>query len=267
MPSGLAPREACDIAFAEIVPDQADAAARRVLAEDFPAAAFDLVVQEAAGRRKCLLVADMESTIIENEMLDDLADFIGARAKVAEITRQAMNGEIDFAAALRARVALLCDLPATVLEEAAGRIRIMAGAPILVATMRAGGAYCALVSGGFGYFTSQIRERLGFDVDVANELLVADGKLTGAVREPILRREEKLATLTRLAAERGLPLAAALAVGDGANDLPMIQAAGLGIAFHAKPAVAAQARLRIDHADLTALLFAQGYRRQDFVAG
>ncbi len=261
----LASARACDISYDGLATDQADAGARRLLATDFADLSVDIVVQPCAGRRKMLLVADMESTIIENEMLDELAEFIGRRDEVSEITRQAMNGELDFAAALAARVALLEGMQIGRLEEAASRIRVMPGAPALVATMRANGAYAALVSGGFGVFTRRVREALGFDCDVANELLVENGRLTGQVRQPILTREAKLAALKRLAAERGLPLAASLAVGDGANDLPMIEAAGLGVAFRAKPLVTERARVRIDRGDLTALLYAQGYRDGEIV--
>ncbi len=261
----LARGRACDIGYSGLATDQADAGARRLLAAEFADLAVDVVVQPSAGRRKLLLVADMESTVIENEMLDELADFLGRRDEVSEITRQAMNGELDFAAALAARVALLEGMPAERLDEAASRIRITPGAPALVATMRANGAYAALVSGGFSVFTRRVREALGFDCDVANELIVENGRLTGQVRQPILTREAKLAALKRLAAEHGLPLAASLAVGDGANDLPMIEAAGLGVAFRAKPVVAERARVRIDRCDLTALLYAQGYRDGEIV--
>jgi phosphoserine phosphatase len=262
----LAADRACDLYYDGLDTDQADAGARRCLATEFPDARIDIVVQPSAGRRKVLLVADMESTIIENEMLDELADFLGLRDEVSEITRQAMNGEIDFAAALNARVALLTGMDTTRLDEAARRIRIMPGAAALVATMRAHGAYAALVSGGFTVFTAPVREALGFDGVIANELVIADGRLTGEVREPIVTRETKLEALKSLAAERALPLAASLAVGDGANDLPMLEAAGLGVAFHAKPAVTARARIRIDYGDLTALLYAQGYREGEIVA-
>lgn len=258
-PRPLCERTACDLDFGGLAADQADAAARRALG----ARPVDVVVQPSAGRRKRLLVADMESTVIENEMLDELADFLGLRAEVAEITRKAMNDELDFTAALEARVALLKGLDATVLDRAAERIRIMPGAAELVATMRANGAYCALVSGGFRHFTGPIRERLEFDRDVANELVIEGGRLAGTVRHPVVTRETKLGTLIAIAAELALPLAASLAVGDGANDLPMIEAAGLGVAFHAKPAVAARARVRIEHCDLTALLYAQGYREDE----
>ena len=261
----LAPGRACDLYYQGLDADQADAGARHRLAADFPGLAADIVVQPSAGRRKALLVADMESTIIENEMLDELAEFLGLRDQVSELTRQAMNGEIDFAAALAARVALLAGMAATLLDEAATRIRIMPGAAALVATMRAHGSYAALVSGGFTIFTGLVRGALGFDEAIANELIVEDGRLTGRVREPIVTRETKLAALKSLAAGRNLPLSACLAVGDGANDLPMIEAAGLGVAFRAKPAVAAQARIRIDRGDLTALLYAQGYRDSEIV--
>jgi phosphoserine phosphatase len=263
----LAPGTACDVFFTELDPDLADAASRRALADAFTGLPVDLVVQPAEGRRKRLLLADMESTVIENEMLDELADFLGLRAEVAEITRQAMNDEIDFVAALEARVALLKDLPETMLDTAATRIRVTPGAAALVATMRAQGATTALVSGGFRTFTGLVRGRLGFDLDIANELIVSDGRLAGTVGRPIVTRETKLAALKTLSAERSLPLSATLAVGDGANDLPMLDAAGLGVAFRAKPVVAARARARIDHGDLFALLYAQGYRAAEIVAG
>jgi len=263
----LAPDLAADVPFDDLNPDQADAAARAALAEHFPAVAFDVVAQFSAERRKRLLLADMESTIIANEMLDELADPLGLRDKIADITRRAMNDEIDFVTALTERVSLLKGLPENALEEAGRRIVITPGAATLVATMRAHGAYAALVSGGFRYYSSRIRAALGFDFDIANELAITRGKLAGKVVPPILGRDAKLATLKRIAAERGLPLAATLAVGDGANDLGMIEAAGLGVAYHAKPAVAARARARIERADLTALLYLQGYRAEEFVGG
>lgn len=257
----LDPGIACEIGFDMIDGEQATAAARAALA----GRAIDVAAQPVAGRRKRLLVADMESTIIENEMLDELADFLGLREHIAAITARAMNGEIDFAGALRERVALLRDLPAQRLDEAARRIRITPGAATLVATMRSQGAFCALVSGGFTHFTSIIRQRLGFDTDFANRLLIDGDRLAGAVAEPILGKEAKLDTLMRLAGERRLPIETTVAVGDGANDLPMLQAAGLGVAFHAKPSVAAACHVRVDHGDLTALLYLQGYRREEFV--
>jgi len=256
-PDWLAPGEACDLELGD------EATLRRAIG----GAPIDLVVQPAAGRRKRILVADMEATIIENEMLDELADFIGRRAEVAEITRRAMNGELDFAAALRERVGLLRGIPARVLDEAAARIRIMPGARELVATMRAHGAATALVSGGFTVFAERVARELGFDRVSANRLAIADGVIAGTVAAPIAGAAAKRAALLALAAERGVAPEAALAVGDGANDLPMLQAAGLGVAFRAKPAVAAAARWRIDHADLRALLYAQGYRKTEIVGG
>jgi phosphoserine phosphatase len=249
---------ACDIAGGAV-----DEAAVRAAIGDRP---IDAIIQPAAGRRRRLLIADLESTVIENEMLEELADFLGMRSHVEAITRRAMNGEIDFVDALAERVALLRGLPETVLGEAAARIRLMPGAQALVATLRRSGVHTALVSGGFTVFAEPVAARLGFDRVVANRLDLADGKIVGTVRPPIVTAATKRDTLTALAGELDLTPAETLAVGDGANDLPMLQAAGLGIAFPAKPAVAAAARWRIDHADLTALLYAQGYRQQE-IAG
>jgi phosphoserine phosphatase len=246
---------ACDI-------DGADEAAVRAMIASQP---IDVIVQSAAARRKKLLVADLESTIIENEMLEELADFLGLRAPVAEITRRAMNGEIDFVGALNERVALLRGMPESVLGEAAARIRVMPGARALIATLRRAGVTTALVSGGFTVFADRIAAELGFDRVTANRLDIADGKLAGTVQPPIVTGATKRETLIALAAEFGLSLAETMAVGDGANDLPMLGAAGLGIAFRAKPTVAAASRWRIDHADLTALLYAQGYCDSEMV--
>ncbi len=261
-PDWLAPGTACDLRLAGITGEAAEAAARQAIGE----AAIDVLVQPAAGRRKRILVADFEATIIENEMLDELADFIGRRSEVAEITRRAMNGELDFAAALNERVALLKGLPASVLDETAARIRLTPGAGALVATARAAGVRTALVSGGFTVFAERVAGQLGFERIVANRLDIADGRIAGTVRAPIVTGDTKRDTLVAVAKECAVSRSATLAVGDGANDLPMLLAAGLGIAFHAKPAVAAAARWRIDHADLTALLYAQGYR-QDAIIG
>jgi phosphoserine phosphatase len=258
----LSSARACDIPFDDLAPDQADAGIRAAIG---PEAAIDVLAQHTARRRKQLLVADMEATIIANEMLDELAEIAGIQPQIADITRRAMNGEIEFAGALRQRVGLLKDMPESALADAGARIRINPGAASLVATMHKHGAYTALVSGGFRLYADRVRRQLGFDITIANELIVEEGKLAGRVREPVLGKEAKLATLTLLAAERGLSLADALAVGDGANDLPMIEAAGMGIAYHAKPVVAAAARLRVDHNDLTALLYAQGYRDDEIV--
>lgn len=260
-PDWLSPGVACDIPFDGADRNSAESGARKALA----GAPVDIVVQPAAGRRKSLLVSDMESTIIENELVDDLAAFVGAHEQVAEITRGAMRGEILFRPALRQRVALLAGLDEAKLAPARDAITYVPGARELVRTMRANGAYTALVSGGFATFTAHVREALGFEFDLANELEIVDGRLTGRVVEPILGRDAKLEALLKLAGERGLGPEDALAVGDGFNDLPMIEAAGLGVAFRAKPAVAAAAGARIDHGDLTALLFLQGYREEAIV--
>jgi phosphoserine phosphatase len=262
-PDWLAPGAACDLTLRDPDTQAAEAAARQMIGD----APIDVLVQPSNGRRKRILVADLESTIIENEMLDELADFVGLRTHVAAITRRAMNGELDFAAALAGRVALLTGLPAAVLDEAARRIRLMPGAQALLATSRAAGVRTALVSGGFTIFADRVADALGFDRVVANRLDIREGRIAGTVAAPIVDRDTKRDALVALAAECGVPIAATLAVGDGANDLPMLNAAGLGIAFHAKPAVAAASCWRLDHADLTGLLYAQGYRAGDIVSG
>ncbi len=261
-PDWLAPGTACDIVSEGADPALAAARVRRALR----GAAVDLVAQPAARRRKRLLVADMESTIIENEMLDELAERFGLRERIAAITARAMAGELDFEAALRERVGLLAGMEEEVLAHCRARIRITPGAAELVATMRAHGAITALVSGGFAYYADHVRERLGFDIAQANRLEITDGRLTGRVLEPILGRDAKREALVRIAAEHGIPLADTLAVGDGANDLDMLATAGLGVAFRAKPVVAARATARIDHGDLSALLYLQGYRKAEFRA-
>src|SRR4051812_28662221 len=232
---------------------------------DFP---IDIVVQSRAFRRKKLFLADMDSTMIGQECIDELADFAGLKPHVAVITERAMRGEIEFEPALRERVALLKGLPVSVVDEVlAKRITPTPGGRELVMTMRAHGAYTCLVSGGFTLFTNAVAAMIGFQENRANELLARHSKLTGEVREPILGRAAKLATLIELRESLDLDDIDTLVVGDGANDLDMIQHAGFGVAYHAKPAVAVAAAARIDHGDLTALLYAQGYRRDEFVGG
>jgi phosphoserine phosphatase len=262
----LDPCIAADIAF-----EPGPAAGARAIADRVRSAldnaAVDVVVQRAQGRRKKLLLADMDSTMIGQECIDELAAEIGKRAQVAAITGRAMRGEIAFEPALRERTALLKGLDrATVFGVIANKITLTPGGRALVQTMRANGAHTVLVSGGFSVFTSVIAEKIGFHEHRANELLFGeDGRLSGLVATPVLGKDAKLAALTHLREKYGLSVAETLAVGDGANDLAMLEAAGLGVAFRAKPLVAA-AHARIDHGDLTALLYAQGYRREEIVA-
>ena len=257
-PDILSPGEAADIPLAA-APDMA---AVWAAIGDAP---VDAIPVRTRGRRKGLLIADMDSTIVTGETLDELADFAGLKAEIAAITKRSMNGELDFAAALRLRVSMLKGLQLDALEKTWARVALTPGARELVATMRAHNALTALVSGGFTFFTARVKDWVGFDVHRSNVLIDDGTALTGEVEEPILDRDGKLATLRELAGARKLQLGATLAVGDGANDLAMLREAGLGVAFHAKPIVAAQARVRIDHADLRALLFAQGYRLADIV--
>jgi phosphoserine phosphatase len=246
-----------------------DLKAKRVALESaLSSDAIDVIVQPLAHRRKRLLVADMDSTLIGQECVDELAARVGVGDRVAAITERAMRGEVAFAPALRERVALLQGLPETVIQDVLkDRITLSRGARTLVRTMRANGAYVAIVSGGFRQFTGAIRERLGADEDRANVLMIEGGRLTGQVMEPILGQDAKLSALKEIAAAMGLALDDTLAVGDGANDLPMLQAAGLGIAYRAKPKVAAGADARVERTDLSALLYAQGFARKDFVEG
>jgi phosphoserine phosphatase len=258
----LAERTACEFAL----PENIDAETLELrLRETLAAHPVDIAVQPAVGRRKKILIADMDSTMIDQECIDELADEIGMKDHIAGITRRAMNGEIAFEPALRERVLLLKGLSVSVISKVLDeRITLAAGGRELIATMKQNGAYTALVSGGFTAFTGPVAARLGFDENIANLLLEESGKLTGTVAEPILGRQAKADALVRTAARLGLTPADAMAVGDGANDLDMIRLAGAGVALHAKPSVAAQARIRIDHGDLTALLYIQGYKRSEF---
>lgn len=255
-PDWLAPEIACDLPFEGIEARAAEA----LLRERLQGEAIDLMAQPVEGRRKGLLVADLESTIIGQEMLDELAGRLGLREAVAAITARAMAGELDFTAALSERVSLLKGLPATVLDQAAELMTLNDGARALIATLRAHGVHTALVSGGFGCFAAPIAALCGFDQWAANELEIADSQLTGQVSSPVLDRAAKLATLKRLAAAHGLGLEATCALGDGANDDAMLSAAGLGVAYRGKPIARAAANACLDHADLTALLYLQGYR-------
>jgi phosphoserine phosphatase len=259
-PDWLSEGEALDIPFSGMAPAAAQSAAQAALAGQ----RVDAIVQSAATRRKALLLADMDSTIVTTETLDELAAEAGLKERIAAITARAMNGELDFKSALRERVAMLKGLPEAALQRTWETTELMPGARALVATMRAAGAHAALVSGGFTFFTGRVAALVGFHEHHANQLILADGALAGTVAEPILDRDSKLATLLHLTQSLGLPMERTLTVGDGANDLPMLQAAGLGIAFRAKPTVQAQAQARVNHGDLTALLFAQGFRRAEF---
>jgi phosphoserine phosphatase len=251
---------ACDIFFHAPSLDEARGFARRAFSD----AGFDLVVQPCDDRRKRLLLADMDSTIVTGETLDDLADKAGIRDQVARITARAMRGELDFKSALHERVGMLKDLPVDCLDQTLAGVTLTPGARTLVRTMRRHGAFTVLVSGGFRFFTRHIAASAGFDRDHANELIIETDRLTGRVAEPILDKDAKLALLHRYAGDREIPLSASLATGDGANDLPMLRAAGLGVAYHAKPMVEAEAPAAIRNGDLTALLYLQGYRFPDF---
>jgi phosphoserine phosphatase len=221
---------------------------------------MEAIVQPVATRKKKLLIADMESTIITCECLDELADIVSIRDKIASITARAMNGELNFEEAITERVGLLEGLPESALQEVYDKkVQLMPGAKELVNTMKKQGAYCMLVSGGFDFYTSRIKDLLGFDEARANRLEIKDGKLTGNIIPPILGKEAKLSALEETCKKMGVAPEETLAVGDGANDLPMLMAAGLGIAYHAKPTVRAAAKARVNHTDLTALLYAQGY--------
>ena len=258
----LAPGRAFDIGF-DGDPDAVRAALREAVRDEW---LLDANVVPAQGRRKKMLIADMDSTIICCECLDELADMAGIKPKVAAITERAMRGELDFAAALKERVGLIKGLPLESLARVyAERVRLNPGANALVATMRAHGAYTLLVSGGFTYFTARAAADAGFDENQGNRLLDDGKRLTGTVGEPILGREAKLAALERTAAAHHIDLGETLAVGDGANDLDMIRRAGLGVAYHAKPVVADAAGASVLHGDLTALLYLQGYRISEFV--
>ncbi|WP_170372942.1 phosphoserine phosphatase SerB [Ruegeria arenilitoris] len=258
----LSPDEAAEFALAAVPANRWDVWA------ELQKLGVDLVVQPAKGRRKKMLLADMDSTMIQQECIDELADEAGVGERVKDITARAMNGELDFEGALTERVGLLKGLDVSVIDRVLNqRITLMPGGRELVATMRANGGYAALVSGGFTAFTARVAELLGFNENRANTLLAADGKLTGDVQRPILGRQAKVEALEQISARLGISEAEVIAVGDGANDLGMLERAGTGVALHAKPSVAAQCDVRVNHGDLTALLYLQGYARSDFAQG
>tara|TARA_R110002074_G_scaffold196882_1_gene363742 strand:+ start:552 stop:1427 length:876 start_codon:yes stop_codon:yes gene_type:complete len=255
----LAPDEAAEFGVARLPANQWD------VWDSLQAQGVDLVIQPARNRRKKMLLADMDSTMIQQECIDELAAEAGVGAHVAGITARAMNGELDFEAALIERVGLLKDLPVSVIDHVlATRITLMPGGKVLLATMKAHGAYAALVSGGFTAFTARVAADLGFDENRANTLVVESDKLTGDVARPILGRDAKIAALKEISLRLGIPHDDVIAVGDGANDLGMLGLAGQGVALHAKPSVQAQCDIRINHGDLTALLYVQGYGRDEF---
>lgn len=262
----LADGIACEVPFSS--PSEAEyAEIERTAREALGQAPIDAAVLPAEGRRKALLVADMDSTMIGEECIDELGVLTGLGPKIAAITERAMRGELDFEGAVRERVSLMKGLDASAIDQVISeRISYTPGGRQLVRTMRAGGAFTALVSGGFTAFTAHVASELGFEDNQGNRLVIRDGVLAGTVEDPILGRAAKVEALKRYCEERSIAPEAALAVGDGANDLDMLDAAGLGVAFHAKPIVAEAARVRIDHGDLTALLYLQGYRHDDFAA-
>ncbi len=252
---------ACDVRFRGV---EVAAARAAVEALELP---VDIFVQAGATRSKDMIIADMDSTMITVECIDELADYAGIKPQIAAVTEAAMRGELDFAEALDARVALLKGLPAATIDQChEERVRLMPGARTLVQTMRARGAHSVLVSGGFTAFADRVGEAIGFAKVIANELLIEGGALSGAVAKPIVDSDTKLKTLRAEATAHGVPIHATLAVGDGANDIPMIEAAGLGVAYHAKPKTEAAAAAAVRHGDLTALLYAQGIPKREWVA-
>ncbi len=262
-PDWLAPRLACDLRFRGLAPVLAVQAVEQLLGEGL----VDFAVQSREGRRKRLLIADLESTLIRNEMLDELGELAGVGQRVAEITARAMRGELDFRAALAERLALLAGQPESLLEQAWQRLVVNPGAAVLAATLQGHGVRMVIVSGGFDWFVRRVAAQLGVARWSANQLEVAGGRLTGRAVEPILDRTAKRQALESHAAELGISLAETAAVGDGANDLDLLGHAALGVAYRAKPAVARAARFRLDHADLTALLYFQGYRATELLPG
>ncbi len=260
---GSAPKWLCNSEAAEFA-IFGDVALLREKLKHLP---IDINVVPTVNRRKRLLIADMDSTMIEQECIDELGVVAGVGDKIKAITARAMRGEIDFADALRERVGLMAGLDASVIDKIVREhLTLMPGGKTLVATMKAHGAYTALVSGGFKQFTYRVAALVGFDTNEANDLIIENGKLSGRVSEPILGKEAKVEALNRISSVHGLTVADAIAVGDGANDIPMLQTAGMGVALHAKPKVQEAAPYCVNHGDLTALLYLQGYAREEFTA-
>lgn len=261
-PDWLAPGQAVDLTFAGTSP----LAAETVVRQTVGAAPIDVIAQRTYRRKKKLLIADMDSTIVTGETLDELAEFAGLKDQISAITHRAMRGELDFNEALLERVAMLKGLDESYLAETMAGVTLTAGAKTLITTMRANEAVTALISGGFSYFTDRIREDVGFHSSLGNQLELKGGKITGRVLPPIVNKDTKLAMLEDTAEQLGLGMSDTMAIGDGANDVPMLAAAGTGIAFHAHPVARKAARARLDHADLSGALFIQGYRRDEFAA-
>ena len=259
--SWLAHGIACDIPFCGLDIEVVKANVQHKFRE-LP---VDIIAQKSTNRRKKLLVADMDSTMIMGETLDDLAEFAGHKDKVAAITRLAMNGELHFVDALKQRIKLLKGLSLDNLKKTMARVELTPGGKTLVQTMKANGAVTILISGGFTYFTDRVRDMIGFDRAQGNNFEISDAKLTGQVLEPIIDKNAKLVILKKFAAEYGIAEIDTIAAGDGANDLPMLMAANTGVAYHAKPAVSELARISINYGDLTALLYIQGYRKEEFI--
>jgi len=258
----LSPDEAVDIAFDDVHHKDAEAAVRQALTDQ----PIDVIAQSALRRKKKLIIADMDSTIVEGETLDELAEFAGLKDQIAALTKRAMNGEIGFREALSTRVAMLEGLSESFLDETMNGVHLNLGAKELICTMRQHGAFTALISGGFSFFTDRIREQVGFHMSLGNKLEIIDGQLTGKVTPPVVDKDTKLEMLIDMAAQQELGMTDTFAIGDGANDVPMLKAAGMGVAYHGHPVARENARARLDHTNLDGALFIQGYRRDEFVA-
>ncbi|MEG3619986.1 phosphoserine phosphatase SerB [Magnetovibrio sp. PR-2] len=261
-PDWLADHEACDIAFENVSHAEAEATVRQAL-DNLP---IDVIAQTTLRRKKKLIIADMDSTIVNGETLDDLAEFAGVKDKISAITARAMEGELDFFEALKARVAMLEGLSEQFLIETMDAVQLNPGAKELIRTMKAGGAFTALISGGFSFFTDRVRQDIGFDMSLGNRLNIQKGVLTGKVVPPVVTKDTKLEMLIDMAAQQELGMKDTLAIGDGANDVPMLRDAGMGIAYHGHKVARENANARLDHGVLTGALFIQGYRRDEFVA-